>query len=276
MDFSSISQNPKAVSGLSLRKFKSAIDISDEKRKEMHKSTHGAIELIEKRVEKDLHAEKTRLSTLLNAFYCKLDYKPNDDVERKTNQLASLLSKIDCSSCSETKYVLTLCLLCRIKNGISVFQNNHDNLNASVVAMEKSCTSFQSLLEDVDKLEKDLERFSKEYRLSPDGVKSEMRSLQLIKERYSKMSKSLSQQNKSLSKSIASTGRVLDHRVLVAWSKEIKELKERRALLSERVDQYMGLSVDTTTAKKQLNDVLSELESIDSQMLTVMGLNAWN
>ncbi|CAH8864907.1 unnamed protein product [Trichobilharzia szidati] len=221
MDFSSISQNPKAVSGLSLRKFKSAIDISDDKRKEMHKSTHRAIELIVKRVEKDLHAEKTRLSTLLNAFYFKLDYKPNDDVERKTNQLASLLSKIDCCSCSETK-------------------------------------------------------FSKEYRLSPDGVKSEMRSLQVIKERHSKVSKSLSQQNKSLSKSIASTGRVLDHRVLVAWSKEIKELKERRAILSERVDQYMGISVDTTTAKKQLNDVLSELESIDSQMLTVMGLNAWN
>nr|CAH8864776.1 unnamed protein product [Trichobilharzia regenti] len=236
MEFSSIPQNPKAVSGQLLRKFKSAMDISHDKRKEMQKSTHEAIELVEKRVEKDLHAEKTRLSTLLNAFYCKLDYYPNDDVQRKTNQLASLLSKIDCSSCSETK----------IKNGVSVYRNHYNNLNSSVVAMEKSCTSFQSLLEDVDKMEKDLERFSKEYRLSSDGMKSEMRSLQGIKKRHTKMSKSLSQQNKSLTKSIASTGRVIDHRVLVAWSKEIKELKERRAHLSERVDQYMGISVVNT------------------------------
>ncbi|KAH9585135.1 hypothetical protein MS3_00006488 [Schistosoma haematobium] len=96
---------------------------------------------------------------------------------------------------------------------------------------------------EVDAMERNLIRFSSDWRLSQESVLSDMRSMQHIKEKYLNLSKSLSESDRQLSELLSSVEKAPDQRLLMSWKKEIEEIKERKAILSNRVDQYMGIDI---------------------------------
>ncbi|KAH8860504.1 hypothetical protein KSF78_0007229 [Schistosoma japonicum] len=248
------------------RKFKRILDVSDDEYKSVRINTHEAIDLIKKKIEDGFSSEETRLSTLLDTFYCGLGSKPDNGINYKINQLALRLSEIDCRSCSVNN----------IKNRITASQENKNNLEASVASLEKSCTSFQAIVKEVDEMKRDLVSFSSDWRLSQMNVLLDMRSMQRIKNNYSDLSKSLSESDRQISELLSSVEKAPDQRLLILWKKEIDELEKRKTILSNHVDQYMGIDTDTSVAKSQLNDALSQMASVDSQLQRVMGFNAWN
>ncbi|VDP23219.1 unnamed protein product [Schistosoma margrebowiei] len=259
-------ENPKYVHGGLFTKFKNVLDASDDEFKAIHRNSHEAIDLMEKKVRNEFSTEETRLSTLLDRFHARLGSKPNDDIRLKVNQLALKLSAIDCRSCS----------LHSIKNRVLASKEYQNNLETLVTSLENSYNSLRTIIMEVDEMERNLIRFSSDWRLSQESVLSDMRSMQHIKEKYLNLSKSLSESDRQLSELLSSVEKAPDQRLLMSWKKEIEEIKERKTILSNRVDQYMGIDIDTTKAEKQLSDALSQMASVDSQLQKIMGFNAWN
>ncbi|CAH8511369.1 unnamed protein product [Schistosoma margrebowiei] len=259
-------QNPKYDHGGLFTKFKNVLDASDDEFKAIHRNSHEAIDLMEKKVRNEFSTEETRLSTLLDRFHARLGSKPNDDIRHKVNQLALKLSAIDCRSCS----------LHSIKNRVLASKEYQNNLETLVTSLENSYNSLRTIIMEVDEMERNLIRFSSDWRLSQESVLSDMRSMQHIKEKYLNLSKSLSESDRQLSELLSSVEKAPDQRLLMSWKKEIEEIKERKTILSNRVDQYMGIDIDTTKAEKQLSDALSQMASVDSQLQKIMGFNAWN
>ncbi|CAH8500544.1 unnamed protein product [Schistosoma intercalatum] len=163
-----------------------------------------------------------------------------------------------------------------IKNRVLASKEYQDNLETLVTSLENSYNSLRTIIMEVDAMERNLIRFSSDWRLSQESVLSDMRSMQHIKEKYLNLSKSLSESDRQLSELLSSVEKAPDQRLLMSWKKEIEEIKERKAILSNRVDQYMGIDIDTTKAEKQLSDALSQMASVDSQLQKIMGFNAWN
>ncbi|CAH8513112.1 unnamed protein product [Schistosoma bovis] len=259
-------QNPKYIHGGLFCKFKNVLDASDDEFKAIHRNSHEAIDLMEKKVRDEFSTDETRLSTLLDRFHARLGSKPNNDIRHKVNQLALRLSAIDCRSCS----------IHSIKNRVLASKEYQDNLETLVTSLENSYNSLRTIIMEVDAMERNLIRFSSDWRLSQESVLSDMRSMQHIKEKYLNLSKSLSESDRQLSELLSSVEKAPDQRLLMSWKKEIEEIKERKAILSNRVDQYMGIDIDTTKAEKQLSDALSQMASVDSQLQKIMGFNAWN
>ncbi|CAH8511323.1 unnamed protein product [Schistosoma margrebowiei] len=259
-------ENPKYDHGGLFTKFKNVLDASDDEFKAIHRNSHEAIDLMEKKVRNEFSTEETRLSTLLDRFHARLGSKPNDDIRHKVNQLALKLSAIDCRSCS----------LHSIKNRVLASKEYQNNLETLVTSLENSYNSLRTIIMEVDEMERNLIRFSSDWRLSQESVLSDMRSMQHIKEKYLNLSKSLSESDRQLSELLSSVEKAPDQRLLMSWKKEIEEIKERKTILSNRVDQYMGIDIDTTKAEKQLSDALSQMASVDSQLQKIMGFNAWN
>ncbi|CAH8496380.1 unnamed protein product [Schistosoma mattheei] len=259
-------ENPKYIHGGLFSKFKNVLDASDDEFKAIHRNSHEAIDLMEKKVRDEFSTDGARLSTLLDKFHARLGSKPNNDIRHKVNQLALRLSAIDCRSCS----------IHSIKNRILASKEYQDNLETLVTSLENSYNSLRTIIMEVDAMERNLIRFSSDWRLSQESVLSDMRSMQHIKEKYLNLSKSLSESDRQLSELLSSVEKAPDQRLLMSWKKEIEEIKERKAILSNRVDQYMGIDIDTTKAEKQLSDALSQMASVDSQLQKIMGFNAWN
>ncbi|CAH8513044.1 hypothetical protein MS3_00006488 [Schistosoma haematobium] len=259
-------ENPKYIHGGLFCKFKNVLDASDDEFKAIHRNSHEAIDLMEKKVRDEFSTDETRLSTLLDRFHARLGSKPNNDIRHKVNQLALRLSAIDCRSCS----------IHSIKNRVLASKEYQDNLETLVTSLENSYNSLRTIIMEVDAMERNLIRFSSDWRLSQESVLSDMRSMQHIKEKYLNLSKSLSESDRQLSELLSSVEKAPDQRLLMSWKKEIEEIKERKAILSNRVDQYMGIDIDTTKAEKQLSDALSQMASVDSQLQKIMGFNAWN
>ncbi|VDP54365.1 unnamed protein product [Schistosoma curassoni] len=259
-------ENPKYIHGGLFCKFKNVLDASDDEFKAIHRNSHEAIDLMEKKVRDEFSTDETRLSTLLDRFHARLCSKPNNDIRHKVNQLALRLSAIDCRSCS----------IHSIKNRVLASKEYQDNLETLVTSLENSYNSLRTIIMEVDAMERNLIRFSSDWRLSQESVLSDMRSMQHIKEKYLNLSKSLSESDRQLSELLSSVEKAPDQRLLMSWKKEIEEIKERKAILSNRVDQYMGIDIDTTKAEKQLSDALSQMASVDSQLQKIMGFNAWN
>ncbi|CAH8501734.1 unnamed protein product [Schistosoma intercalatum] len=259
-------KNPKYIHGGLFSEFKNVLDASDDEFKAIHRNSHEAIDLMEKKVRDEFSTDETRLSTLLVRFHARLGSKPNNDIRHKVNQLALRLSTIDCRSCS----------IHSIKNRVLASKEYQDNLETLVTSLENSYNSLRTIIMEVDAMERNLIRFSSDWRLSQESVLSDMRSMQHIKEKYLNLSKSLSESDRQLSELLSSVEKAPDQRLLMSWKKEIEEIKERKAILSNRVDQYMGIDIDTTKAEKQLSDALSQMASVDSQLQKIMGFNAWN
>ncbi|CAH8511307.1 unnamed protein product [Schistosoma margrebowiei] len=248
-------ENPKYDHGGLFTKFKNVLDASDDEFKAIHRNSHEAIDLMEKKVRNEFSTEETRLSTLLDRFHARLGSKPNDDIRHKVNQLALKLSAIDCRSCS----------LHSIKNRVLASKEYQNNLETLVTSLENSYNSLRTIIMEVDEMERNLIRFSSDWRLSQESVLSDMRSMQHIKEKYLNLSKSLSESDRQLSELLSSVEKAPDQRLLMSWKKEIEEIKERKTILSNRVDQYMGIDIDTTKAEKQLSDALSQMFLISFQ-----------
>ncbi|CAH8496386.1 unnamed protein product [Schistosoma mattheei] len=242
-------ENPKYIHGGLFSKFKNVLDASDDEFKAIHRNSHEAIDLMEKKVRDEFSTDGARLSTLLDKFHARLGSKPNNDIRHKVNQLALRLSAIDCRSCS----------IHSIKNRILASKEYQDNLETLVTSLENSYNSLRTIIMEVDAMERNLIRFSSDWRLSQESVLSDMRSMQHIKEKYLNLSKSLSESDRQLSELLSSVEKAPDQRLLMSWKKEIEEIKERKAILSNRVDQYMGIDIDTTKAEKQLSDALSQM-----------------
>ncbi|CAH8511338.1 unnamed protein product [Schistosoma margrebowiei] len=269
-------ENPKYDHGGLFTKFKNVLDASDDEFKAIHRNSHEAIDLMEKKVRNEFSTEETRLSTLLDRFHARLGSKPNDDIRHKVNQLALKLSAIDCRSCSLHRYLFVSYILSSIKNRVLASKEYQNNLETLVTSLENSYNSLRTIIMEVDEMERNLIRFSSDWRLSQESVLSDMRSMQHIKEKYLNLSKSLSESDRQLSELLSSVEKAPDQRLLMSWKKEIEEIKERKTILSNRVDQYMGIDIDTTKAEKQLSDALSQMASVDSQLQKIMGFNAWN
>ncbi|CAH8487718.1 unnamed protein product [Schistosoma turkestanicum] len=231
---------------------------------------------MEKKVENGFSAEETRISTLLDRFHSRLGSKPNDDISHKVNQLALRLSEANCPSSSIHKYLVVLYLLSSIKNRSLAAKEYQNDLEISVASLENSYNSLKAIISEVDDMERNLIRFSNDWCLSQESILSDMRSMQHIKEKYSSLSKSLSDSDRQLSNLLSSVEKAPDQRLLISWKKEIEKLQDRKTILSNRVDQYMGIDTDTAKAKKQLGDALSQMASVDSQLQKIMGFNAWN
>ncbi|CAH8506893.1 unnamed protein product [Schistosoma guineensis] len=269
-------ENPKYIHGGLFYKFKNVLDASDDEFKAIHRNSHEVIDLMEKKVRDEFSTDETRLSTLLDRFHARLGSKPNNDIRHKVNQLALRLSAIDCRSCSIHRYLFVPYILSSIKNRVLASKEYQDNLETLVTFLENSYNSLRTIIMEVDAMERNLIRFSSDWRLSQESVLSDMRSMQHIKEKYLNLSKSLSESDRQLSELLSSVEKAPDQRLLMSWKKEIEEIKERKAILSNRVDQYMGIDIDTTKAEKQLSDALSQMASVDSQLQKIMGFNAWN
>ncbi|CAH8514773.1 unnamed protein product [Schistosoma rodhaini] len=269
-------ENPKYIPGELFNKFKNLLDPSDNELKTIYRNSHEAIELMEKKVRDGFSTDETRLSTLLDRFHARLGSKPNNDIRHKVNQLALRLSEIDCRSCSIHRYMFVPYILSSIKNRVLASKEYQDNLETLVTSLESSYNSLKTIIMEVEEMERNLVRFSNDWRLSQESVLSDMRSMQHIKEKYSNLSKSLRESDRQLSELLSSVEKAPDQRLLMLWKKEIEEMKERKTLLSSRVDQYMGIDIDTTKAEKQLSDALSQMASVDSQLQKIMGFNAWN
>ncbi|CAI2726565.1 unnamed protein product [Schistosoma spindalis] len=259
-------KDSKYIHGEVFSKFKNVLDASDDEFKVIHRNSHEDIDLMEKKVRNGFSTDETRLSTLLDRFHARLGSKPNNDIRHKINQLALRLSEIDCRSCS----------IHRIKNRVLAYKEYRDNLKTLITSLENSYNSLRTIIMEVDEMERNLIRFSSDWRLSQESVLSDMRSMQHIKEKYLNLSKSLSESDRQLSDLLSSVEKAPDQRLLMSWKKEIEEIKERKTILSNRVDQYMGIDIDTTKAEKQLSDALSQMASVDSQLQKIMGFNAWN
>ncbi|CAH8522935.1 unnamed protein product [Schistosoma rodhaini] len=259
-------ENLKYIPGELFSKFKNVLDPSDNELKTINRNSHEAIELMKKKVRDGFSTDETRLSTLLDRFHARLGSKPNNDIRHKVNQLALRLSEIDCRSCS----------IHSIKNRVLASKEYQDNLETLITSLESSYNSLRTIIMEVEEMERNLVRFSNDWRLSQESVLSDMRSMQHIKEKYSNLSKSLRESDRQLSELLSSVEKAPDQRLLMLWKKEIEEMKERKTLLSSRVDQYMGIDIDTTKAEKQLSDALSQMASVDSQLQKIMGFNAWN
>ncbi|CAH8525546.1 unnamed protein product [Schistosoma bovis] len=226
-------ENPKYIHGGLFCKFKNVLDASDDEFKAIHRNSHEAIDLMEKKVRDEFSTDETRLSTLLDRFHARLGSKPNNDIRHKVNQLALRLSAIDCRSCS----------IHSIKNRVLASKEYQDNLETLVTSLENSYNSLRTIIMEVDAMERNLIRFSSDWRLSQESVLSDMRSMQHIKEKYLNLSKSLSESDRQLSELLSSVEKAPDQRLLMSWKKEIEEIKERKAILSNRVDQYMGIDI---------------------------------
>ncbi|CAH8496393.1 unnamed protein product [Schistosoma mattheei] len=226
-------ENPKYIHGGLFSKFKNVLDASDDEFKAIHRNSHEAIDLMEKKVRDEFSTDGARLSTLLDKFHARLGSKPNNDIRHKVNQLALRLSAIDCRSCS----------IHSIKNRILASKEYQDNLETLVTSLENSYNSLRTIIMEVDAMERNLIRFSSDWRLSQESVLSDMRSMQHIKEKYLNLSKSLSESDRQLSELLSSVEKAPDQRLLMSWKKEIEEIKERKAILSNRVDQYMGIDI---------------------------------
>ncbi|CAH8511353.1 unnamed protein product [Schistosoma margrebowiei] len=202
-------ENPKYDHGGLFTKFKNVLDASDDEFKAIHRNSHEAIDLMEKKVRNEFSTEETRLSTLLDRFHARLGSKPNDDIRHKVNQLALKLSAIDCRSCS----------LHSIKNRVLASKEYQNNLETLVTSLENSYNSLRTIIMEVDEMERNLIRFSSDWRLSQESVLSDMRSMQHIKEKYLNLSKSLSESDRQLSELLSSVEKAPDQRLLMSWKK---------------------------------------------------------
>ncbi|CAH8650420.1 unnamed protein product [Heterobilharzia americana] len=172
---------------------------------------------------------------------------------------------INCPSCSITS----------IQGRIAALQESENNLKASVANKTEACNSLQILVEEGGKMKNDLFRFCNSRHLSEVSILNDMRSMEFIKRRYGDLSKLNSQ---SLDHKFGqSTGENLpDQRLLMTWKKEVEELKERKEVLSNHINRYMGISTDTKLAKSQLGGALTRMRSMDSYLVRTLGVNAWN
>ncbi|CAH8487698.1 unnamed protein product [Schistosoma turkestanicum] len=155
----------------------------------LKRNSHEAIYLMEKKVENGFSAEETRISTLLDRFHSRLGSKPNDDISHKVNQLALRLSEANCPSSS----------IHNIKNRSLAAKEYQNDLEISVASLENSYNSLKAIISEVDDMERNLIRFSNDWCLSQESILSDMRSMQHIKEKYSSLSKSLSDSDRQLS-----------------------------------------------------------------------------
>ncbi|CAH8513095.1 unnamed protein product [Schistosoma haematobium] len=202
-------ENPKYIHGGLFCKFKNVLDASDDEFKAIHRNSHEAIDLMEKKVRDEFSTDETRLSTLLDRFHARLGSKPNNDIRHKVNQLALRLSAIDCRSCS----------IHSIKNRVLASKEYQDNLETLVTSLENSYNSLRTIIMEVDAMERNLIRFSSDWRLSQESVLSDMRSMQHIKEKYLNLSKSLSESDRQLSELLSSVEKAPDQRLLMSWKK---------------------------------------------------------
>ncbi|CAL8081404.1 unnamed protein product [Calicophoron daubneyi] len=214
-------------------------------------------------LEQSYRAEADYLDAFFQAFYGELGVSKPDRFRLKFTRLAQCMSLIGISSLPLTQ----------MKNVLSGLQDKKRALKEEIASLEESCQFYTDFQAVADEIHTYFLKFSKDPRLKPECIRRDMNSLQCVRNRFAKLSEALTELHNKLPPDFH---QIPTRSELDSLEKEIARLLERKAVLEENLSHFSGLSSDTKTAKAQLAGALSQMSSLDSKLVDVIGLNAWS
>ncbi|KER20606.1 hypothetical protein T265_15279, partial [Opisthorchis viverrini] len=224
-----------------------------------HLITNWSVEL-----NQDFETSESLISLFLEYFYQNFRVQLDVTTREKFEKIASFMSGTECPDSS----------LSQIQTAALLLSKKIELAKRELQSLELAYSRYQDYKSRVDQTYEPLAKFVKSPQLDPNQFRLNVKPLELIKKRHSRLRENLQQINSQLKHELDAdpTPSASD---LETIRGKIAHLNKRKTVLETQLSGYMGLSPHPERAQSQLDAALAKMNLMDSTFRDKIGLDRW-